>query len=81
MKPQTKERSDMLDRLCAMGKLLDEADVPQKDRYVVVSEAGVIAMFGEKEGKELWLELTKDLDKENVRILDPTKEDLPPWEM
>ena len=73
--------SETLDKLCAMGKLLDERDVPTKDRYVVVSEAGVIAMFGEKEGKELWLELTKDLDKENVRILDPTKEDLPPWEM
>ncbi len=70
--------SEMLDKLKEMGKALDAADVPGEGRYVVITEDGCIAMFGEKEGKELWLELTKDLDMENVKILDPTK-DAPPW--
>lgn len=75
----TLKRDDKIAELCKIAKELDECNVVQDDRYVIISEKRCIDMFGEEEGKKCWLELTKDLDKENVKILDPTKQDIPPW--
>jgi hypothetical protein len=63
-----------------MAKLLDEQAVPHNDRYVVISEEGCINMFGEEEGKKLWQELLADCPDEGIKIFDPTKQDMPPWE-
>lgn len=71
--------SEVLDKLREMGKLLDEQNVPQNDRYAVVTEATYINIFGKEEGKKLWQELL-DSCPEEPYICDPAKGERPPWE-
>jgi hypothetical protein len=69
----------MLTKLSALAKELDECNVPQNDRYVVISEDKCIALFGEEEGKKCWKDLLARCPDEGIKILDPTKQDIPPW--
>jgi hypothetical protein len=72
---------EWLTKLAEMAKKLDEADVPSKDRHVIVTEASCVNLFGEEEGKECWKELlARCPDDLPNRIMDPTKVKVtPPW--
>ena len=68
---------EMCIRLYEMAKELDE---DHSDRYVIVTEAKCINLFGEGEGKACWQELLSRCPEGPPRIMDPTKiRATPPW--